>query len=292
MKTIKILPEADFNEGDVGFFHLEEKTYRSALGISQSMLKTVMRSPACIEQEIRFPREATWSMELGTLAHAAILEPATFGDGVSHYVKPSLYIAEKGEEKLWNANATVCKKWLDEHSDKPVLSLDEHRSIIAMRTNFMGDELGAMFAKKAIGEVAIFHRDEETKAILKGRLDLFAYSEEEVLIGDLKITADDDDFEFAQKSARMKYHVQAAFYIDIVRERLAQIGITNRNIRFLHCTIGSSAPHYVEWRELDAAAVIAGRHLYRAALNEYVKAQETGWFSKIRVVSLPKWATE
>ena len=94
MKTIKILPEADFNEGNVGFFHLEEKTYRAALGISQSMLKTVMRSPACIEQEIRFPREATWSMELGTLAHAAILEPATFGDGVSHYVKPSLYIAE------------------------------------------------------------------------------------------------------------------------------------------------------------------------------------------------------
>jgi hypothetical protein len=289
---IEIQSEAHWKDGLEGLFSLSEATYRGALGVSQSMLKTVMRSPACVEQEIRFPREATWSMELGTLAHAAILEPATFGDGVSHYVKPATYESGKEGVKPWNANANVCKEWLAEHSDKPVLSLDEHRSIIAMRTNFMGDEFGAMFAKKGNGEVAIFQRDKATGVMLKGRLDLFAFSDEEVLIGDLKITADDDDFEFSQKCARMKYHVQSDFYRSLVSARLEAMGLAERRIRFLHCTIGSSAPHYVEWRELDEDALRAGGKLWRDALSEYVKAQETGWFSKIRTVSLPRWAME
>lgn len=292
MSDIKIRPAHEWNDGSQGFFHLPESEYRQALGVSQSMLKTVMRSPACVEQEIRFPREATWSMELGTLTHAAILEPATFGDGLSHYVKPATYESDKEGVKPWNANANICKDWLAKHDDKPVLSLDEHRSIIAMRANFMGDEFGHMFAKKGNGEVAIFHRDKTTGVMLKGRLDLFAFSDEEVLIGDLKITADDDDFEFASKCARMKYHVQSAFYCDLVRHRLEAMGVKERRIRFLHCTIGNTPPHYVEWRELDEAALLVGGKLYRDALTDYVKAQETGWFSKIRTVSLPRWSME
>lgn len=305
MNEITIHPASEWSEGKEGFFKLDEETYRAADGWSQSTLKTVLRSPACVEQAIRYPMEPTDSMELGTLTHNVILEPETFGDGKSHYVCPAKYEAEDSrtkkqiaegvpyvaEWKPWNANSGVCKQWLSDHKDKPVLSLEEHQTILNMKNQFHGDEFGSMFAKKGNGEVSVFHRDEETGVMLKGKLDLFAYQSGLFLIGDLKICASGDEFDFAQQCARMKYHVQTAFYLDLVnREAERQKIAMNAETRFLHCTLENRRPHFLEWRELDQEAIHQGRVLYKQAIGDFVRAQETGNFALIRPVSLPKWA--
>lgn len=293
MNEIKIQPASEWSEGKEGFFRLDEETYRAADGWSQSMLKTVLRSPACVEQSIRYPMVPTWPMELGTLTHKVILEPETFGDGKSHYVQPSTYESEKEGVKPWNANSGVCKKWLAEHTDKPVLSPEEHQTVLEMHNQFHGDEFGSMFAKKGSGEVAIFHKDAETGVMLKGKLDLFAFSPEVLLIGDLKICASGDEFEFAQQCARLKYHVQTAFYLDLVEAELRreEIAIPGE-MRFLHCTLESKRPHFLEWRELDQEGIYKGRVLYKQAIADLVRANETEHFALIRTVSLPKWAIE
>lgn len=300
-----IHPESEWKEGMEGFFRLSEQTYRQADGWSQSTLKHVLRSPACVEQAVRYPIVPTWSMELGTLTHNVILEPDTFGEGKSHYICPLKYEAEDSrtkkqiaegvpyvpEYKPWSANSNVCKQWLKDHADKPVLTLEEHDTILAMKNQFHGDEFGSMFAKKGNGEVSVFHRDEETGIMLKGKLDLFAVAKNMFLIGDLKICADGDEFEFAQQAARMKYHVQTAFYIDIVNGEIARQKITTDSpTRFLHCTLENKRPHFLEWRELDAEAIHEGRLLCRRAIAEFAKAQESGFFSMIRPISLPRWA--
>lgn len=293
MNSITIHPASEWAEGKEGFYHLDEETYRSADGWSQSMLKTVLRSPACVEQSIRYPLEATWPMELGTLTHKVILEPEIFGDGKSHYVQPSTYESEKEGVKPWNANSNVCKKWLADHTDKPVLSLDEHQTVLEMWNQFHGDEFGSMFAKKGHGEVSVFHKDEETGVMLKGKLDLFAFEAHAFLVGDLKICASGDEFDFAQQCARMKYHLQTAFYIDLIdAEARRQKIAADHGTRFLHCTLENKRPHFLEWRELDQEAIYKGRVLYKQAIADFVRAQESGHFALIRPVSLPKWAVD
>lgn len=303
MNSFKIQPFSEWKEGQQGFFAgMPEPCYRAADGASQSMLKLILRSPACWEQSLRYPLEPTRPMEIGTLAHKALLEPDEFAPMKSHHIRPDHYESDertkaeikagapmKIELKPWNGNSTICKEWIERHSNLPILSREEHDSVMAMKNQFHGDEFGAVFAKLGYKEVACFHRDPATGIMLKGRLDLFLKADAEILIGDLKFMGDAEDSVFSQQCGELNLHVQSAFYIHLVREELARFGIKDVEIRFLHCTVETKAPFFLEWKEIDQEGIHEGTIEFRKGITDWARATETGNFSVIKKVSLPRW---
>lgn len=71
---------------------------------------------------LRPPEKPNSAFDRGTALHTAWL------DGMDAYrrscvIKPETYIDEKtGEEKRWNGNANVCKRWLEQH-DRPGVNI-------------------------------------------------------------------------------------------------------------------------------------------------------------------------
>lgn len=153
---------------------------------------------------------------MGRLVHLAILEPKRFARESSHYVKPLTYTDEKKVEKAWNGNANVCKAWIEEHADKPVINEKEERRIIGARDAVLAHPVaGALLSGPGSNEVSVFAKHPATGLRLRMRADRLTEDVEgRPWCVDLKSCPNVDYF---VKSARdFRYDVQCAFYLDVL----------------------------------------------------------------------------
>lgn len=196
---------------------------------------------------------------MGKLAHCAILEPMRFGRGKSHHVKPLTYKDEKGTEKTWNGNANVCKAWIEEHSDFPVINEKEERRILGARKAVLEHPVAsALVNGPGTNEVSVFAKHPATGLWLRMRADrLTEDADGRPWCVDLKTTPNVDMF---VKSARdFRYDVQSSFYSSV----LELSGIENVAFCFIAVEL---APRY----GLHAVRVVMMDHeTTQAALARY-----------------------
>ncbi len=124
----------------------------------------------------------------------------------------------------------------------------------------------------------------------KGRPD---YVHRGGVVVDLKTTKDASPEEFAKVSARLGYHMQAAFYLDGMNATL-QEGEDAFNA-FVIVAVEQKPPHGIMIYELDDAAIDIGRRDYQRALAAWDVWQRTpggweGYPTAIQALSLPPWA--
>lgn len=267
-----------FTPSTEGAFRIDAATYHAAPGVSQSMLKTLAKSPAHLKCEMETPREETPAMILGTLLHTALFEPHKLAG--SYCVKPDGHDGRTTEGKAWAAK----HKGLTTISAKDATALCQMGITINAhpRTSEVIDCIGE-------SELSLFRKDDVTGHLMKARPDRIVRAEDgRVFIVDVKSTTDASQFAFAKTVADFAYHRQAAYYTDM----LAAFAVTVADFWFI--AVEKAPPYAVGFYNIEPEDVERGRVANRRDLDVYAQCCEQnawpGYPTELRTIRLPEWA--
>lgn len=227
---------------------------------------------------------------MGKLAHCAILEPMRFGRGKSHHVKPLTYKDEKGTDKTWNGNANVCKAWVEEHSDLPVINEKEERRILGARKAVLEHPVAsALVNGPGTNEVSVFAKHPATGLWLRMRADrLTEDAEARPWCVDLKTVPNVDMF---VKSARdYMYDSQNAVYEMV----LDLVGIPNVAFCFVAFElVPRFGIHSVRIVMMDQETITIARSRVEGQLERLAECRRTDVWplndEEIQIVQVKRW---
>lgn len=206
---MSIYENTTFKPGEVGIIEgLDYETYRKAPGLAGSDLQTIEESPAKYKRGDRL--EETEEMAFGTLFHSYLLTHTA-----AWHVRPETYFDEKEKiDKKWIGSSGVCKKWLAEHTDKPVLRAEGSLSAALLKTMVMktrAHPMAALLLSQLKPEVSVFARHEDCGTLCKGRLDGLIRGERTIIV-EVKTTRDASTKAFSREILNRGYHRKAAWY--------------------------------------------------------------------------------
>jgi hypothetical protein len=220
---MNIRDAADYTPDARGMFAgIPMQGYQLIPALSASGLLTLSRSPLDYlrQRSGELIREPSDAMELGTVYHAL-----TFENRRDYYTRPDTYMGPESAKKdaqmiakKWNANATACSAWLEEHSDLPVYSSERSAEIEAGVNYIQRHPLaGPILAQSGMCEVSIFSRAETFGFPIKGRPDKIWFDSGKVFVADLKTINDATTHSCSKTILARRYHVQAAMYRYIIQ---------------------------------------------------------------------------
>lgn len=294
-------------------FKQPDFAYRKAEGVSQSELKEVLRSPAHWlarygpDAAPTFPSNA---MIIGTALHCKLLEPELFD---SEFVDRSTLDKELTITQLKAAldDEGIEYKKTAKKPDLEALLYPEGKPV-DKRTSLSGDDFAIV---NGMAEATRSHsiagnwfdlgrknyrRGNELSMYaepsadtfglpIKGRLDRLEKTDEGWLILDLKTTDDASPSTFQKKAFSMGYHIQAAFYTDLVKKVLE-----TDNVEFMFCAMERRRPHGIALYRAGDDMLELGRSQYKEALRTlaYCKEKDSfpGYDAEIQELQLPGWA--
>jgi hypothetical protein len=235
-----------------GIYHnIPFEDYRRWPAVNQSTLKEMTRSPAHARAAMDRPRKATPAMLLGSAVDCLVFE----GDSVFRR-RFSGVLSGKDIDAAHGIKASLLR--------------------CRAADDFLIHE---SFQVSAVAELE--------GALVKARPDIVC---EPPALADLKTTKDASPDAFAATAYRLKYHWQAALYLDVMT---AASGETYDEFYFI--VVERDPPHRVEVYRLGAAEIEQGREEYRAALAMYADCEQTNnWpttTGRIQPLSFPDWAT-
>lgn len=210
MKTHKLQSASKWQPNEIGLYAgLSMEQYLDAPGASRSLLARVAARPSTAHER----GESTEAMRWGTLFNDLLL----FGQA-SFHTKPETYLGDpQSAPKPWNGNATACKQWLAEHTDRPVLRARGDHSAEwltkALEQCQRNARVVALLKLCPHREATVFARHEEDHFLLKGRPDLLGLPEDTggpVIDVDVKTTTDAGTVAFGREMLRFGYHKQLA----------------------------------------------------------------------------------
>ncbi|EAJ1232609.1 exodeoxyribonuclease VIII [Campylobacter fetus] len=255
------------------------KDYHARSELSKSDLDLLAKSP--LHYKNKEFKEQSKAMLLGSITHKLVLEPNDFKNEFS--IIPQVDKRTKqGKELLAEFETNLSGKIAIE-SDIFDTAKDMANEVLAMRQT-------AFFLRDGKAEQSYFSELESVK--VKCRPDF--YNENLGLLVDLKTTSDASAKGFMSSVANFNYHMQAAFYTDIMRNLGFKID------KFLFIAVETKAPYYVGFYELDIAALEQGRDRYKELLGLYKWCVEhNNWYGYakkqddkidyIQTLSLPTW---
>ena len=262
---------------------MTNKEYHARPEISKSDLDLLAKSPYHYKYKYEFERKDSAALTLGSAVHKLVLEPADFFNEFS--VEPDVDKRTKEGKATYN-------EFLKKLGDKTTLDKATYDIVkeIAKSVNSMRET--ALFLRDGLAEQSYFSEIEGVA--VKCRPDFF--NENLGLCIDLKTTSDASADGFARSVASFNYHVQAAFYGDILRS----LGKSVNN--FLFIAVETKKPFMVGFYTLDEAAIEQGRKTYLALLERYKLCLARGeWWGyakfepqserieAIQTLSLPTW---
>lgn len=266
---MNILPAPGLHRG------VPEHVYRQWAAISQSDLKT-QPTALHLRHAMENRKPPTPQMRLGTVMHAAMLEPARL---------PELVIVGPDASR----NSREWRDWAANQPAESVLLQPDEYSDLAATVDAMATALWRHPAASALlreaGESELAVRwDLEDGTPCKGRVDR-APSAMDVLV-DLKTTASAAPDLFARSAATYGYDIQAAFYTD-GWERA-----TGERRGFVIVAVESAPPHGVAVYSMEDWLSV-GRTRYRRSLDAIVEARKTGvwqgYAETVETLRVPHW---
>lgn len=219
-----------------------------------SHLKEMYRSPLHYRYWMTATKKSP-SLELGSVAHVAVLEPDRF--------EREFVIWDERTEggKLRPRTGKDWEAFCDASKGKAIVRADEYGHACAMRDAVRGSAVGQKYlAGGGYAEVAMLWDDVATGRKCKGRADWITSVDGcDTLVG-LKTTRDGDFRAFANQAARLLYHLQWAFYYD------GYACATGRRARVVELVVESTRPHDVVAYIVPADVLELGREHYRELL--------------------------
>lgn len=286
-----ILPETEWKPNTPGLFRLSERVYRNAPGVSQSVLKPLMKSPDHCREAMDEERKPTKAMLMGTAMHTFLLEPDSFGPGLSHWIRPQTYTNAKGEESPWNMRSKTCKAWVEEKQrikNIPVFSEEEMENVAGMVAKIRGHECAKHLFEGGISELAAFYVDPETELLLKARIDKLAtVGNGKIVIADAK-KCQDAQIWGVKDFYDLNCAIQAASNMEICQKLGVEIDA------FYFCATEEKPPHGIQiW---DAGSVLDyGSRWYHHLLRRFAECWDAdnwpGYDAEPKRLELPKYAS-
>jgi len=226
--------------------------YHSSAGISASGLKTIYKKS--VRHHIdRKPFESA-AMALGSAVHAAMLEPNTFFDDY-HVMSKIDRRTKEGKE----AYLVEQKK----AEGKALITPDDYEKINAILDNFRNDDLAQKYCK---GVIELSHYGKHEGLDVRVRPDCL--NKVQGFISDVKTCQDNSPMAFKRDVYKYAYHLQAAFYMDI-------IGVDE--FRFI--AVETNYPYTIEVYTLSDEMIEQGRKAWKAAFADWKLYVETGIIS-------------
>ena len=252
---------------------IPNSTYHAGDEISKSALDKVAISPAHYLHHKQTKQEPTQAMNIGTAFHALVLEPDTFDACIA--------IAPECDRRTTTGKALYAE-FMQTSTWKTVISSDEFDDIQRMRDAVMSHPSASLLLSGGIAEQSAYWVDDETGLACRCRPD---YQKSSVLV-DLKSTLDASPLGFGRSAAKLRYHVQAAFYLDGYN---AACGGADE---FVFVAVEKSAPYNVAVYVCDDFVIEKGRELYRKDLESVKEAKESGIYKGYGDDPMPLWLPE
>lgn len=193
------------------------------------------------------------SLSLGTLIHTAILEPENFDK--DYFLVPKI-------NKRSNAGKALHAKYLEEAGGRELIDQDTLDIKNAVMKNFNNNE-SAVYFNQGAKEMSFY--SEINGVLVKVRPD--CYNEELGFISDPKTCQDNSPKAFLRDVYKYGYHLQAAFYSDV-------LNVDPSN--FVFTAIETNPPYSVQTYTLSPERIDAGREAYIDALSKWKKYLDTG----------------
>lgn len=256
---------------------MPESDYHATEAMSVSQLKQFIDSPSKWEYR-RDHNPETKAMQIGTAFHAAILTPDVF---------ESNYICEPKIDRRTKEGKEKAMVFEADNANKIILPEHDFITISEMRDRLMRIEMIKHIVKNGTAESSFFFQRDGIDC--KARIDLYTHA----AIFDLKTTASVREHDFSRQIYNMKYHMQAAFYVDV----MAEFG--NAGMPFIFIAIEKEPPYDARIYLLDDDSIKVGREAYKLALSQFkhyqlMKKTEPNLNDKIGIsnISIPDWSKQ
>lgn len=249
--------------------------YHAHDSVSKSGLWTLhTKSPA----HYKFAeRDETDSMRLGTLTHAAVLEPEIFErdykcapPDAPKYPTEAQWNAKKPSEESVAA-MIWWRRWEAENSGVTLVKVDEYSAAARTRDALHADPtIRSIFAAKPVIEASAFWVDELTGEVCRCRPDAAI----DGLLVDLKTINDASGDGCIKAVQSWGYNAQNSWYSD--GWQLA--GGSTSSLPFLFVFVEPRAPFCHKILELDSEFIEMGRKIMRRSLNKYAECKrQNSW---------------
>lgn len=258
--------------------NMSPSDYFNAEGVSKSDLDLIARSPLHYLTEKQAPSVPTPSMVFGTALHCFVLSPDAFWQ--TYCLPPSV-------DKRTKDGKAQYEEWLAANSEKIVLTEEQVNTITQMSAAILAHPIAQKLAVGGHKEVSAFGHIVDD-VLSKARFDII--KPDMGLIVDIKTTLDARPDAFSRACVSYRYHVQAAYYIDIARK------LYERDFEFLFIAIEKMPPYELMVYHANGEMVEQGRREYMRNLQTYIECVKTniwaGYPQEIMSITLPVWTKE
>ena len=240
--------------------------------ISCSGLKKMKKSPLHFKEE---EQKETEAMVFGSAYHAFILEPEIFEKEYMVFDDSAIcaiLIAEGAKSPRATKNY---KEWYEGEmrlaGDKKTIDNGTFKMLEAMRDRLMRHRYVKSLLSNGVAEISIYCEIEIfTGQIIKVKIRPDYYKETKRIITDLKTTAGASINDFPRHAADLDYHIQAAFYSDI----LSAIEGKDMGWPFFFIAQEKTKPFAFNIFEAGAHFMAQGRYEYEQLLMLYAFCME------------------
>lgn len=251
--------------------------YQSWEAVSKHQLDLIARSPKHYMTAKENPPETTPAMHFGTAAHAWILEPETAPNHVA--VAPRADRRTKAGKEAWAEFEMM-------HAGKTLVSEQDARDIARMAAAVQDHPIASKLLREASHiECSALHAH-AMGVDVRCRPDMISGN----VIVDLKTAVDASQAHFASSMHKYRYHVQAAFYLDIMQA----LDIVDLNAQFVFMVVEKKPPYGVAMYAVQPEDIDRGRLQYERDMRRYKYGLETGqwpgYTETIGYVPLPFYA--
>lgn len=320
-------PGLQLTDAPQAFINLPREAYDDLQAWNGSLLKIAYhRTPAHAWAAYRDPvapeRADTAAFRIGSLTHAAILEPERFA--AEYVVLPEDAPKRPTEKQLatgadskpgtkiraeWE-DAQARKAWWDQfdakHHPVEVISAADAAMVLQLRDQVTQHSGLRPYLGQGdvLNELTLTWLDPETGHRCKARIDALRYLGRSLRTFELKSAADAGPNEFGRSVVKYDYLLAAAFYhdgIDQCRDAIAQaLGSDERllmglPIEFEYVVAEKEYPFLVARYDVTPEQLEIGRAQYRQALDAVTAADEMGYWPGYDQgavpLELPGWFT-
>ena len=261
---------------------LTKDEYHAREEYSNSKLSCFAKSPRRYHAQFiakTIPPPAGKALDMGTVGHAAILEPHIIGTTCVRIPKEVLNADGHKRGKAW-------LEYQEAMGDTILLSDADYADVLGMFEAVYSNEYAASFLRSpGFPEANIIWEAEG--AACRSRVDRLLPD----YVVDIKTTRDASPRAFERSIAEYRYHQQAAFYLDAAKHH------DGKERKFIFIAVESTAPYRVGVHQIASGSVAAGRATYLDCIKQIQQRTRTGewndWFERrINMVSLPTWNEE
>jgi hypothetical protein len=261
-------------------YHADPVPERLGRSLSASGAKKLLppSCPAIFEWERRNGRPPKDAFDFGHAAHQMVL-------GVGAEIATI-------DAKDWRTKAAAEAKDAAHAEGKIPLLAKDFQVVAAMAGAIRSHPIASVLLDPANGkpEQSLFRQD-ESGVMLRSMLDWLPNSTTgRMIVPDYKTSTSASPEVFAKSVANYRYHMQDAWYRDMV----TGLGLAD-DVAFVFIVQEKTPPYLVTVVELDTEAVRIGRELNRQAIDLYAECQSSGiwpgYTEDVELISLPAWAT-